>query len=131
MAELLPDEKRVAPSVGPWEVQEILDSREFDEECAKVLLIHGPGGDIAYAAHYSSNGSTAKQQANARLIAAAPELLAVLHEGRRAIGDHFAPNDCYATGPMTGDAVYDLVMCPACSFIAKYDVVLAKLEGRS
>lgn len=72
------DEKCVAASVGPWEVQEVLDSREFDEECAKVLLIHGPGGDIAYAAHYSSNGNTAKQQANARLIAAAPDLLIAL-----------------------------------------------------
>lgn len=74
----LTDEKHVAPSVGPWEVQEVLDSREFDENCAKVLLIHGPGGDIAYAAHYSINGNTAKQQANARLIAAAPELLEAL-----------------------------------------------------
>lgn len=54
------------------------------------------------------------------------DLLAALHEGRRAIGDHFAPNDCYATGPMTGDEYRDLVQCPACSFIATYDAVIAK-----
>lgn len=49
----------------------------------------------------------------------------VLAEGRRAIGDHFAPNDCYATGPVTGDAYRDLIECPACSFIAMHDAILA------
>jgi len=51
-------------------------------------------------------------------------LLAALREGRRAIGDHFAPNDCYATGPVTGNHFRDLVQCPACSFIAMYDAVV-------
>lgn len=55
------------------------------------------------------------------------EILAALEEARRAIGDHYAPNDCYATGPMTGDAVRDLVQCPACSAIAMYDDLKAKL----
>ena len=71
------------------------------------------------------------READAHLIAAAPDLLDALHEGRRAIGDHHAPADCYATGPMTGDAYRDLVECPACSFIAKYDAAIAKAEGRS
>ena len=35
----------------------------------------------------------------------------------RAIGDHNAPNDCYATGPMTGDPIQDLVVCPACAYL--------------
>jgi hypothetical protein len=61
--------------------------------------------------------------------AAAPVLLEALHEGRRAIGDHFAPNDCYATGPLTGDAFRDLVQCPACSFIAIYEAAIAKATG--
>jgi len=51
-------------------------------------------------------------------------LEAVVREGRRAIGEHWAPNDCYATGPMTGDAIHDLVQCPACSFIALHDATL-------
>ncbi len=70
------------------------------------------------------------QQANARLIAAAPDLLEALKEGRRAIGDHFVPDHCYATGPLTGDPIRDLVECPACSFIAVYDRAIAKAEGR-
>lgn len=36
----------------------------------------------------------------------------------RAIGDHNAPGDCYATGPMTGDPIADLIECPACTYIA-------------
>ena len=48
-----------------------------------------------------------------------------LQEGRRAIGDHYAPHDCYATGPLTGDTFRDLVQCPACSFIAMHDAALA------
>lgn len=59
------------------------------------------------------------------------KLLEALHEGRRAIGEHFAPNDCYATGPVTGDPFRDLVQCPACSFIAMYDAAIAKEEGKS
>lgn len=47
-----------------------------------------------------------------------------LNEGRRAIGDHYAPNDCYATGPLTGDPHRDLVECPACSFIKMYEAVV-------
>lgn len=53
-------------------------------------------------------------------------LLEALHEGRRAIGDHFAPDDCYATGPVTGNGYRDLVECPACSFISMFDAAIAK-----
>ena len=52
-------------------------------------------------------------------------LVEALEEGLRAIGDHHAPGDCYATGPMTGDPFRDLVQCPACSFIAMCDDLLA------
>lgn len=58
-------------------------------------------------------------------------LLSALHEGRRAIGDHHAPNDCYATGPLTGDSFRDLMQCPACSFIAMYESVVAKATGET
>jgi hypothetical protein len=44
----------------------------------------------------------------------------LLAAARRAIGDHHAPNDCYATGPMTGDEYLDLVQCPACAFLYQY-----------
>lgn len=60
----------------------------------------------------------------ARLSAGVARLREALNEGRRAIGDHFAPNDCYATGPLTGDPHRDLVECPACSFIKMYEAVV-------
>lgn len=59
-----------------------------------------------------------------------PRVLALVEavkEGRRAIGEHHAPHDCYATGPLTGDAFRDLVQCPACSFIAAHDAALSAL----
>lgn len=59
----------------------------------------------------------------------APELLRALHEGRRAIGTHHVPDYCYATGPMTGDEFRDLVQCPACSFIAVYEDIMARSKG--
>jgi hypothetical protein len=51
---------------------------------------------------------------------------AILNEARRAIGDHYAPEDCYVTGPLTGDGHRDFVQCPACSFIAMYEAATAK-----
>jgi hypothetical protein len=63
------------------------------------------------------------------MVASHGRMTAALHEGRRAIGDHWAPNDCYATGPVTGDSIRDLVECPACSFIADYDAAIAKAKG--
>ena len=43
----------------------------------------------------------------------------------RANGDHHAPDDCYATGPLTGDPFRDLVECPGCVLAA----TLASLAG--
>jgi len=40
-----------------------------------------------------------------------------------AIGEHYAPSDCYSTGPLTGGIADHL--CPACAFIA---VLAAKGE---
>jgi hypothetical protein len=64
-------------------------------------------------------------------IIASPEvqaLMKALGEARRAIGDHFAPMDCYTTGPLTGDWHRDMVECPACAFIAAHDAALAQLK---
>jgi len=74
-----------------------------------------------------TSGTTGHQVEQAR--AAVAGLMEALHEGRRAIGDHHAPNDCYATGPVTGDSFRDLMECPACAFIAKYDAAIAKATG--
>lgn len=103
-----------AHTPGPWSVG------------GSTGLINQIGISPAIGCAY---GAGEEVKANARLIAAAPELLVALKEARRAIGDHYAPNDCYATGPMTGDHIRDLVQCPTCSTIAMYDAAITKATG--
>ena len=105
---------------GPWVVGPVDDTIVTAPDGSEVAAIDGD---------YNQPDMWPVMEANARLIAAAPELLEALREGRRAIGDHYAPGDCYATGPMTGDQYRDLVQCPACSFIAMYDRAIAKATG--
>ena len=51
------------------------------------------------------------------------ELEKLMAAARRAIGDHHAPNDCYATGPLTGYEFLDLVQCPACAFLEQHEAL--------
>ena len=43
---------------------------------------------------------------------------ALARAAERANGEHIAPHDCYATGPLTGDPYRDLVSCPGCELAA-------------
>ncbi len=109
----------------------------------KDHLVGGDGGGVqgpsnrfaedSYRACLYGNATVQQQASAAAQIALLHglkgELLLALEEGRRAIGDHSAPDDCYATGPMTGNGYRDLVECPACSFIAMLDNVTAKATG--
>ena len=52
-----------------------------------------------------------------------------LERGRLAIGEHSAPEECYATGPLTGCAIQDLIVCPACAFIDAYDDLARTASG--
>ena len=53
------------------------------------------------------------------------ELRAALVAYQRAY-PHNAPSDCFATGPMTGDAITDLVACPGCDADRLANEALAK-----
>lgn len=92
---------------------------------------HCSDRDCSYLGQPSATSCRCHKSDDQMLRESHATLLKALHEGRRAIGDHFAPNDCYATGPVTGDAFRDLVQCPACSFIAMYDAAIAKAETQS
>ena len=58
----------------------------------------------------------ALQSSNAELLGQVGRLREALMATRFAyIPDgHHAPHDCFATGPLTGDPVQDLIVCPGC-----------------
>lgn len=88
---------------------------------------HGaPAGISLYHGDYVSELQSALDALRGEVAAAerrVAELEKLMAAARRAIGDHHAPNDCYATGPLTGDEFLDLVQCPACAFLDQYDAI--------
>lgn len=115
--------ERVQHTQGPWNV--IGDAGHPSN--ARITAISRRHIAKVYALSLDADSIC---EANARLIAAAPELLEALRSARHAIGDHHAPGDCYSTGPVTGNFVIDHLSCPACSFLARYDAVMRRMEGR-
>jgi hypothetical protein len=68
--------------------------------------------------------------ANAQLIAAAPEMLEALKLSAKEWA-HEAPDDCYSTGPYTGDVIQDHVVCPACVMLRTINAAILKAEGKA
>lgn len=64
-------------------------------------------------------------EAGADLIHARAAFAELVEAAARANGDHHAPHDCYATGPLTGDDYLDLVECPGCRLSA----AIARAKG--
>ena len=60
-----------------------------------------------------------------RLIAAAPEMLEALRIAEAAL-THVRPESCWATGPLTGDPIADLIVCPGCRALHAIDTAIAK-----
>lgn len=104
---------------GPWRIEGSIHSRlgEIGKIVSAGVNDYGDG-PRSYVAKITEVSPT-----DLALMLSAPDLLAALDEGRRAIGSHYAPSDCYATGPLTGDPIRDLVQCPACSFIGLYHAI--------
>lgn len=73
------------------------------------------GASMNFGQHVEAGELRAARAAVAELIEAA----------ERSNGDHTAPHDCYATGPLTGDPIRDFVACPGCELSA----ALARVKG--
>ena len=84
------------------------EAKESDQDMSalEILLKHSP-----------SRLQTEAIEEFKGLRARVAELETLLVIADRAIGDHNAPADCYATGPMTCDPIQDLVSCPACDYL--------------
>ncbi len=75
-----------------------------------------------------------KHYQRARLIAQAPklkeqrdELLEACEAAKIALY-HPAPSGCWVTGPLTGDPIEDLVICPGCRALMKIEDALTKIK---
>lgn len=75
-----------------------------------------------------------------KIVDSFPALIARLREAererdawraqlKRVVGEHSSPNDCYATGPLTGDPIRDLISCPSCEAIAMEAAAQLRREG--
>jgi len=53
------------------------------------------------------------------------EMLDALRLAKTAL-THCAPESCWATGPLTGDAIEDLIVCPGCRALNAINDALAK-----
>lgn len=78
-------------------MSERVDVRKNLRIALQHVLICGPDAFVQAAIEQADD-------AVARLVEAAT----------RANSHHTAPHDCYATGPLTGNPVRDLVECPGC-----------------
>lgn len=54
-------------------------------------------------------------------------LVESLRSSRDALS-HDKPNSCWSTGPMTGDEIEDLIVCPGCRALRKIEAALKLAE---
>lgn len=108
---------------GPWSFHRAPYPVDGEFDCA----IRAGGQMIAETFGRSGETSRHDSEANARLIAAAPEMLEALKLAREAIDNEA----CRSTGSNMGNRVEDLIVCPGCRAINAVNAVIAKAEGTS
>lgn len=78
---------------GPWHLV------QFDDESVSIII--GPSGDDRICEMHSNTEPESEKDANARLIASAPDLLAALKDERDALqvwmhAKHHIPDDIFS-----------------------------------
>jgi hypothetical protein len=62
-----------------------------------------------------------------RAVKARSAVAELIEAAKLVNGDHVAPHDCYATGPLTGTAYLDPVRCPGCQLSAALSTIRSTL----
>ncbi len=112
-----------AEALESWLVnnaEELLQAAERAEKAEAEVL---GWQEIAKDRQARDAASTKRAEAAESALSAANTRIAALEEGLRRVieaaersqGDHIAPDDCFATGPLTGNPIADLVACPGCT----------------
>jgi hypothetical protein len=109
---------------GPWEIASYRNFFGFS-----IWSPHGPCIAERWYQHERTADQDAEMEANAHLIAAAPDLL---EAAKLAIDSltHSVPGDCWSNGPNTGDVVEDHIVCPGCRALNSLTKAIAKAEGK-
>ena len=102
---------------GPWEVSNMhLNEAAGGVECLEVYAPNGKHASwVALVMEEPATGRKAEGEANARLIAAAPELLEALKDGIRLISTAHRRQDCY---------------CDLCFWSGRMENLVTKAEGK-
>lgn len=77
--------------------------------------MNGSVGALAIMDREIDRSGGAVYGAGRELIEARAAVAELIKAATRANGEHSAPDDCYATGPLTGNPIADLVACPGCA----------------
>lgn len=94
------------------------------EVCTGVVKLSRSIGPI-YS--HANTAAWALSDAIKRIEKVSAAVAELIETATRANGDHHAPDDCYATGPLTGNPIADLVACPGCAL----KNALARVGGAS
>jgi len=110
---------------GPWLWRDAWTSHEDGGLLHAVRLTGGSNETVAESSGYLS-GDIIMSHADAHLIAAAPELLALLKKAAGAVAEiHGQDIGCPDCPPYGDDA------CEKCPLLDQIEAALAKAEGRS
>ena len=93
---------------GPWRVFEVPEFKRSDP--AKVGVGRDDGADIAHCSGFDSQRSKEEELANARLIAAAPELLAACERALNWLSSY--PGGCAMSAYLQARAAVDKATKP-------------------
>lgn len=107
----------------PWRIEKLHTRRVIRGANSSLVGVIESGMSDEDAARLEQRLSTTAPADPAKGLELARDALGLSIEAM----EHSVPDDCWSTGPYTGDPIEDLVICPYCRAIAKCRSALAAL----